>query len=153
MQPCKGSLYLGTHPCIVCTDFMFYQELQNLVHALSSILNWNLQQLEKKITKKKSLISKRPEVSAYLTCPPFNSHSLCTLDTSVVLHTGITKKASKSLPTVKQTNANSLFLMEVSSLLKFADFFPTSLTKTTKSVKRAFVTERLSIQKVFCKLV
>lgn len=108
---------------------------------------------KKKLQKKKSLISKRPEVSAYLTCPPFNSHSLCTLDTSVILHTGITKKASKSLPTVKQTNANSLFLMEVSSLLKSADFFPMSLTKTTKSVKHAFVTERLSIQKVFCKLV
>lgn len=103
--------------------------------------------------KKKSLISKRPEVSAYLTCPPFNSHSLCTLDTSVILHTGITKKASKSLPTVKQTNANSLFLMEVSSLIKFTEFFPMSPIKTTKSAKCAFVTERFSIQKVFCKLV
>lgn len=47
--------------------------------------------------------------AAYLTCPPFSSHRLCTLDTSVILHTGITKKASKSLPAVKQTNANSSF--------------------------------------------
>lgn len=92
MQLHRGSQYLETHLlCIVCTDFVFYQELQCPVHALPSILNRNSQQLQIK-----SPTYKRPEVSAYLTHPPFSSHGLCTLDTSAILHTGITKRLQSS---------------------------------------------------------
>lgn len=81
--------------------------------------------------------------AAYLTCPPFSSHRLCTLDTSVILHTGITKKASKSLPAVKR----QLFLFEISSLLRFFEAFPhiTDLNNTKG--------EACFCARVFCKLV
>lgn len=64
--------------------------------------------------KIKSPVYKRPEVSTYLTRPPFSSHSLCTLDNSVILHAA-PQKGFKVYTNSHTDKCNLLFFTELFS--------------------------------------